>query len=82
MINGTARLQDGTLTGTTLPLLVGVQNLVKWGICDIETAINLATNAPRQAINLPTFFPNQPAHLLRWNYNEAGKELNWQRLTF
>ena len=82
VINGTARLQDGTLTGTTLPLLVGVQNLVKWGICDIETAINLATNAPRQAINLPTFFPNQPAHLLRWNYNEAGKELNWQRLTF
>jgi N-acetylglucosamine-6-phosphate deacetylase len=30
---GTARLADGTLSGTTLPLLVGVQNLVKWG-CD------------------------------------------------
>ncbi|MFN9942911.1 MAG: N-acetylglucosamine-6-phosphate deacetylase, partial [bacterium] len=29
IINGTARLQDGTLAGTTLPLLVGVQNLVK-----------------------------------------------------
>ena len=82
VINGTARLQDGTLTGTTLPLLVGVQNLVKWQVCDIETAINLATNAPRKAIDLPTFSPNQPAHLLRWNYDQVGKELTWQRLTF
>ena len=82
VINGTARLQDGTLTGTTLPLLVGVQNLVKWEVCDIETAINLATNAPREAIDLPTFSPNQPAHLLRWNYDQVGKELTWQRLTF
>ncbi|MFN9617528.1 MAG: N-acetylglucosamine-6-phosphate deacetylase [Dolichospermum sp.] len=80
VINGTARLQDGTLTGTTLPLLVGVQNLVKWQVCDIETAIDLATNAPRKAINLPTFSPNQPAHLLRWNYDPVGKELSWQRL--
>ena len=82
VINGTARLQDGTLTGTTLPLLVGVQNLVKWQVCDIETAINLATNAPRKAIDLPTFSSNQPAHLLRWNYDPVGKELTWQRLTF
>lgn len=80
VINGTARLQDGTLTGTTLPLLIGVQNLVKWQVCDIETAIDLATNAPRKAINLPTFSPNQPAHLLRWNYDPVGKELSWQRL--
>jgi N-acetylglucosamine-6-phosphate deacetylase len=82
VINGTARLQDGTLTGTTLPLLVGVQNLVKWEVCDIETAVNLATNAPREAIDLPTFSPNQPAHLLRWNYDTVGKELSWQRLIF
>ncbi|MFM6307017.1 MAG: N-acetylglucosamine-6-phosphate deacetylase [Dolichospermum sp.] len=81
VINGTARLQDGTLTGTTLPLLVGVQNLVKWQICDIETAIDLATNAPRRAMGLPTFFPEQPAHLLRWNYNSLENELTWQRLT-
>ncbi|MFN6179713.1 MAG: N-acetylglucosamine-6-phosphate deacetylase [Dolichospermum sp.] len=81
VINGTARLQDGTLTGTTLPLLVGVQNLVKWQVCDIETAIDLATNAPRKAMNLPTFSPNQPAHLLRWNYDPVEKELSWQRLT-
>ena len=80
IINGTARLQDGTLAGTTLPLLVGVQNLVKWGICDVETAISLATDAPRQAINLPKFAPNQVAHLLRWKWDEISKQLTWQRL--
>ncbi|MTJ06453.1 N-acetylglucosamine-6-phosphate deacetylase [Anabaena sp. UHCC 0204] len=80
IINGTARLQDGTLAGTTLPLLVGVQNLVKWGICDAETAINLATDAPRQAINLPTYAANQPANLLRWKWDEISQELTWKRL--
>lgn len=77
---GTARLPDGTLSGTTLPLLVGVQNLVKWGICEVETAIALATNAPRQAINLSVISPNQKANLLRWHGNENTKELTWQRL--
>ena len=81
VINGTARLQDGTLSGTTLPLLTGVQNLVKWGICDLETAVSLATDAPRQAINLPKFAAQQPAHLLRWKWDEVGKELTWKRLT-
>lgn len=51
--HGTARLPDGTLSGTTLPLLAGVQNLVNWGICELENAIALATIAPRQAIGLP-----------------------------
>jgi N-acetylglucosamine-6-phosphate deacetylase len=78
--NGTARLPDGTLSGTTLPLLVGAQNLVKWGICNLERAIALATEAPRQAINLPGISPNQPAKLLRWHWDEARKELTWQRL--
>ncbi|MEH2366402.1 N-acetylglucosamine-6-phosphate deacetylase [Nostoc sp.] len=77
--NGTARLADGTLSGTTLPLLVGVQNLVKWGICDVETAILLATDAPRQAIGLPGIAKSQPANLLRWHWDEAAKELTWQR---
>ncbi|MEA5620369.1 N-acetylglucosamine-6-phosphate deacetylase [Cronbergia sp. UHCC 0137] len=80
IINGTARLGDGTLTGTTLPLFTGVQNLVKWGICDIETAIFLATDAPRKAINLPTIAPNQPANLLRWHWDEVAKELSWTRM--
>jgi N-acetylglucosamine-6-phosphate deacetylase len=50
--NGTARLPDGTLSGTTLSLLVGVENLVKWGICDLEVASAIATIVPRQAIGL------------------------------
>ncbi|MFN6464783.1 MAG: N-acetylglucosamine-6-phosphate deacetylase [Nostoc sp. DedVER02] len=77
--NGTARLADGTLSGTTLPLLVGVQNLVKWGICDLESAIALATNAPRKAIGLPGIVKSQSANLLRWHWDEATKELTWQR---
>jgi len=78
--NGTARLPDGTLSGTTLPLLVGVQNLVKWGVCDVELAIALATVAPRLAVGLPGIVQGQPAHLLRWHFDEATKELFWQRI--
>ncbi|MEH2023301.1 N-acetylglucosamine-6-phosphate deacetylase [Nostoc sp.] len=78
--NGTARLADGTLSGTTLPLLVGVQNLVNWGICDVETAILLATDAPRQAIGLPGIAKSQAANLLRCHWDEMTKELTWQRL--
>ena len=78
--NGTAQLADGTLSGTTLPLLVGVQNLIKWGICDVESAIALATNAPRQAIGLPGIAKSQPANLLRWHWDETTKELTWKRV--
>jgi N-acetylglucosamine-6-phosphate deacetylase len=78
--NGTARLPDGTLSGTTLPLLVGVQNLVRWGICEPETAIALATTAPRHAIGLATDFVGQPAaHFLRWRQPKPGS-LTWERL--
>ena len=78
--NGTARLLDGTLSGTTLPLLVGVQNLVNWGVCDLESAITLATNAPRKAINLPGIISSPAANLLRWYRDENTKQLTWQRL--
>jgi N-acetylglucosamine-6-phosphate deacetylase len=78
--NGTARLPDGTLSGTTLSLLVGAQNLVKEGICDVETAIALATVAPRRAIGLPTHPIGQPANLLQWHQSDHG-ELSWQRLS-
>lgn len=76
---GTARLPDGTLSGTTWPLLVGVQNLVKWGVCSVEQAIALATLAPRAAIGLPHDYIDQPAHLLRWQSHEEGT-ITWQRL--
>lgn len=75
--NGTARLADGTLSGTTLPLLAGVQNLVNWGICDVERAIALATVAPRQAIDIEPWIGQRSSRLLRWNTtpNLTGKRL-------
>lgn len=75
---GTARLDDGTLAGTTLPLLAGVQNLVRWEICAPEVAIALATTAPRAALGLATELVGQPAaNLLRWT--EGPRNLQWQR---
>lgn len=78
--NGTARLPDGTLAGTTLPLLVGVQNLVQWGICGVERAIALATEAPRHAIEGKGMTIGQLAQLLRWHLDESTSQLIWQRL--
>ncbi|WP_299487298.1 N-acetylglucosamine-6-phosphate deacetylase [Acaryochloris sp. IP29b_bin.137] len=78
---GTARLPDGTLSGTTLPLLNGVQNLIRWGLCSVGRAIALATEAPRQALGLSGLGPGQPAHgLLRWHHHAQTKTLTWQRL--
>jgi N-acetylglucosamine-6-phosphate deacetylase len=82
--DGTARLPDGTLSGTTLPLLVGVQNLARWGIIDgVASAIALATEAPRQALNLSGLKVGKPAaQILRWHFDEKTRELTWQRLAF
>ncbi|MEB3231039.1 MAG: N-acetylglucosamine-6-phosphate deacetylase [Leptolyngbyaceae bacterium] len=77
---GTARLLDGTLSGTTLPLLAGVQNLVRWGLCEEEKAIALATTNPRQAIGLPSFAVGEPIHLLRWTPDPVTQTLAWKRL--
>ncbi len=77
---GTAQLPDGTLAGTTLPLLAGVKYLVQWELCPVEAAIALATETPRRALNLPALQPGQPASLLRWHYDETAKQVNWQRL--
>jgi N-acetylglucosamine-6-phosphate deacetylase len=86
--NGTARLSDGTLSGTTLALLEGVQNLVKWGICGVESAIALATETPRRAIGLPSLSSSQfmteddrkRFSLLRWHQDSTTGELTWKRL--
>lgn len=78
--DGTARLDNGTLAGTTLPLLVGVQNLVKWGICTPEQAIAMATNSPRKAINLSDSMIDKPANLLHWSWNKERSNLSWQRI--
>lgn len=79
---GTAKLADGTLSGTTLPLLVGVNNLVKWQICGMEKAIAMATESPRKAINLPGIEVGQSAQFLRWHWDEEKADLTWQRLDF
>jgi N-acetylglucosamine-6-phosphate deacetylase len=76
---GTARLADGTFSGTTLPLLVGVENLVKWG-CDPERAIAMATKSSRKAIALPDITVGQKANLLRWHWDEGQQKLSWLRL--
>ncbi|WP_449420708.1 N-acetylglucosamine-6-phosphate deacetylase [Phormidium nigroviride] len=73
-------VEGGTLAGTTLPLLMGVQNLVKWGICDAESAIAMAVDSPRKAIGLPGICGQSAVQLLRWKLNEFTKELTWQRL--
>lgn len=78
--NGTARLLDGTLSGTTLPLLVGVKNLVEWKICSVDHAIALATLSPRTAIGLSSHYVDQPATLLRWHQTQDPQTLTWQRL--
>lgn len=78
--NGTARLPDGTLSGTTLPLLVGVQNLVRWGICEVESAIALATVAPRQAIGLTSILGSPASQLLRWQLDESIDLLTFSRI--
>jgi N-acetylglucosamine-6-phosphate deacetylase len=73
-------LESSTLAGTTLPLLAGVQNLVKWGICDAQSAIALATDSPRKAIGLSGTIGKSASQLLRWQLDEPKKELTWQRL--
>jgi N-acetylglucosamine-6-phosphate deacetylase len=78
---GTARLKDGTLAGTSLPLLIGVENLVKWSICSIEQAIAMATESPRKAIGISGIGEGCTANLLRWSWDEKQAKLTWQRLT-
>jgi N-acetylglucosamine-6-phosphate deacetylase len=82
---GTARLLDGTLAGTTFPLLTGVQNLVKWGICSVEQAIALATDMPRMAIGLPGWVGQPATQLLHWQVTASAQSnqphLSWQRLS-
>lgn len=80
--DGTARLADGTLAGTTLPLLVGVENLVKWGICGVGSAIAMATESPRKAIGMPGISVGQSANLLRWHWDKINAQLTCKRLKF
>jgi N-acetylglucosamine-6-phosphate deacetylase len=70
----TARLANGTLSGTTLPLLDCVKNMVRWGICSAPQAIAMATEAPRQVLNLKA----GESPTLAW-YWQSERELSWYR---
>ena len=75
--NGTARLPNGTLSGTTLGLLVGVQNLMKWGLCSLEQAIAMTTITPRIAIHADSNINTAQGRLLRWSNSQPG---TWQQI--
>ncbi|MEM9136430.1 MAG: N-acetylglucosamine-6-phosphate deacetylase [Cyanobacteria bacterium P01_F01_bin.42] len=78
---GTARLPNGTLSGTTRPLLHAVINLVRWRCCSPERAIALATDAPRRAMGLPGIREGLAMHqFLRWTYRPESREISWERL--
>jgi len=76
---GTARLSDGVLAGTTFPLLIGVNNLVNWGLCNSETAIALATESPRKALGIATLGIGSKASLLHWQQKQG--QLTWERIS-
>lgn len=76
VINGTARLADGTLCGTTLPLKNSVANLVKWQVCDLADALNLVTSAPYQFLGLPI---EDLEPTVTWTTNHLG-ELELHRI--
>jgi N-acetylglucosamine-6-phosphate deacetylase len=78
--NGTARLSDGTLSGTTLSLLDGAENLLKLNICRLPQAIALVTESPRKAIGLQTLQIGSSANLIRWHWQNREQKLSWQRL--
>ncbi len=58
--DGTCRLADGTLAGTSLDIMSGVINLVKWQICNLSKAIELVTINPWRALGIS---PRQTAPL-------------------
>ena len=81
--NGTCRLKDGTLAGTTLPLLEGVKRLAKWS-GQPAASIWSATIAPRMALNkqcsfVDYFVGKSMKNLLRWHQDLKSNDLSWQR---
>jgi len=49
-------------------------------MCDIESAIALATESPRAALGETGLSVGKPANLLRWHWDETTQQLTWQRL--
>ena len=79
---GTCRLDDGTLAGTTLPLLEGCKRLAKW-TQNPSAAIWSTTISPREVLGekqpIEGYFVGQPlTKLLRWQGNPDGGSLRWE----
>ncbi len=80
---GVCRLEDGTLAGTTLPLLEGSKRLAKWSQ-NASSSIWASTVSPRLALkhgkSIQDFLIGKPLQkLLRWSFQEASSELVWTR---
>ena len=52
VVDGVPRLPDGTLAGSTVPLIGQVRLLVERG-CPVDRAVNLASRAPARFYGLP-----------------------------
>lgn len=78
--DGSCRLEDGTLAGTTLPLLEGVIRLAGWGVPP-DQAIAAATLHPRRVLGdrrrLEQLLVGRPlGDCLRWRQGAEG--LGWE----
>ena len=78
--DGSCRLEGGTLAGTTLPLLEGVNRLALWGVPS-DQAIAAATLHPRRVLGqerrLESLLRGRPlAACLRWREGDEG--LAWR----
>ncbi|SBO44891.1 amidohydrolase family protein [Cyanobium sp. NIES-981] len=81
VVDGSCRLEDGTLAGVTLPLLEGVRRLAGWGAAP-EQAIAAATITPRRVLgddrDTAAMLVGTPLNeTLRWRQGSDG--LRWQR---
>ena len=79
--DGSCRLEDGTLAGTTLPLLEGVIRLARWGV-PVDQAIAAATLHPRRVLGdrrpLERLLLERPlGDCLRWGVRATG--LSWEQ---
>ena len=79
---GSCRLGDGTLAGTTCPLLNGCKKLAKW-TGEPSSAIWAATVSPRllfqKGKKIQEFFIGRSLkELLRWQFHLESNLLNWK----
>lgn len=52
---GVARLEDGSLAGSTITVDKAVKNIIKWGVASIPDAIKMATINPAKAIRIDNY---------------------------